>query len=202
MQPLLKARKIRLIFIGKSAEGAYYKKVKNMIDDINEFDSFAQVRERNDYRDLKIYKKGKRKDKIGKQDIRPYKSVNVLEDLSNMEVNYVLQGALCLIQYSSSEGFGIPLVEASKNNCPVICSNIDIFKEVGSFINVNLNDPKVLLEKIKYLLNQDMNSRKELIENQFKSIYRHNFKIYEENFISKLNEMKPKKKSLIGRILY
>ena len=94
----------------------------------------------------------------------------------------------------------INLVEASKNNCPVICSNINVFKEVGSFINVNLNEPKVLLEKIKYLLNQDMNSRKELIENQFKSIYRHNFKIYEENFISKLNEMKPKK-SLIGRIL-
>ena len=83
LQPLLKQRKIRLAFIGKSAEGTYYSKVKGMIDSINSFDSFVQIRERNDYRSLKIYKKGKRKDKISKLSLKPYNPVMVSETPPN-----------------------------------------------------------------------------------------------------------------------
>ena len=189
LQPLLKERKIRLALIGKPAEGGYYSKVKKMIDDINAFDSFVQVRERNDYRDLKIYKKGKRKDKISKLDLKPYKPIICLQNLNNWEVNYVLQGALCLVQYSSSEGFGIPLVEACKNTCPVICSDIEIFKEVGSFINIDRNDPRSLIQQILFLLNQDLGSRKEIILKQFKSVKKHSYSSYNEKFFKKCKEI-------------
>ena len=32
---------------------------------------------------------------------------------------------------SLDEGFGIPLIESMKSNVPVICSDIEIFKEIG-----------------------------------------------------------------------
>ena len=192
LQPLLKKRKIRLVFIGRSAEGAYFSKFKEMIDNINSYDGFVQIRERNDYRDLKLYKKGKRKDKISKLDLKPYNPIIFLENLNNMEVNYVLQGALCLVQYSSSEGFGIPLVEAAKNNCPVICSNIEIFKEVGSFLLVDSNNPENLIQKVLFLLNQDLCSRKELISKQFRSVQRHNYSEYNDKFIKRCKEIELK----------
>ena len=28
------------------------------------------------------------------------------------------------------EGFGLPLIESLNNNCPIVCSNIPIFKEI------------------------------------------------------------------------
>ena len=192
LQPLLKERKIRLAFIGRSGEESYFSKFRKLIDNINGFDSFVQIRERNDYRDLKLYKKGKRKDKISKLDLKPYNPIIFLENLNNMEVNYVLQGALCLVQYSSSEGFGIPLVEAAKNNCPVICSNIEIFKEVGSFLLVDSNNPENLIQKVLFLLNQDLCSRKELISKQFRSVQRHNYSEYNDKFIKRCKEIELK----------
>ena len=180
LRPLIKERKIRLVFIGKSAENDYYNNFLENIKNINEFDSFKQIRERNDYRNLKINKSGKNKDKISKKDLKPYKSIILLEDLDNLNIKYVLQGALCLVQYSSQEGFGIPLVEASKNLCPAISSKIDIFSEVGDFIQVDYNDPKSLLTEVNKLLGINLSERKELILKQFKSVRKHNYKTYND----------------------
>ncbi len=41
------------------------------------------------------------------------------------------RGALAMIMPSSYEGFGIPLIEAMACGCPVICSDIPPFREVG-----------------------------------------------------------------------
>ena len=92
-------------------------------------------------------------------------------------------------------------VEAVKNHCPVITSDIRIFSEVGSFIKVNYDDPSNLMNEISFLLNQDVESRKELVSKQFESIKRHNFQTYESNLIDNLNKVEYKK-SLIGRLLY
>ena len=40
------------------------------------------------------------------------------------------KNALCYISTSLYEGFGIPAIEAMSLNCPVICSNINVYKEV------------------------------------------------------------------------
>jgi glycosyltransferase involved in cell wall biosynthesis len=41
------------------------------------------------------------------------------------------QNAGVFVFPSLDEGFGIPVVEALKNKCPVICSDIEIFREIG-----------------------------------------------------------------------
>ena len=37
----------------------------------------------------------------------------------------------CYVQASVGEGFGLPIVEAAGYALPIICSDIDVFKEIG-----------------------------------------------------------------------
>jgi glycosyltransferase involved in cell wall biosynthesis len=39
--------------------------------------------------------------------------------------------AACFVFPSRREGFGLPIVEAQINGCPVVCSDIPVFREVG-----------------------------------------------------------------------
>ena len=120
-----------------------------------------------------------------KKNIEKYNSmygqlIFILEDVTKEHLNNLLQGALCLIHYSVYEGFGIPIVEASKNLCPVITSNNEIYNEVGKMITVNIRDPLLLGKEIEKLLNSNIKTRKDIIETQFNSIKKHNW-----NFIAK-----------------
>ncbi len=74
------------------------------------------------------------------------------------------RNATALIFFSSYEGFGIPILEAQSNSCPVICSNIDVFLEVAknSVIYVNKNSPHDL-EKSMLELSDNKKLRKRLI---------------------------------------
>jgi len=40
-------------------------------------------------------------------------------------------GSVCFIFPSRLEGFGIPILEAQLNGCPVVCSDIPVFREVA-----------------------------------------------------------------------
>lgn len=51
---------------------------------------------------------------------------------SEKVLSSLYRGALCFIYPSYYEGFGIPLLEAMTNNCPIICSNKSCFPEVAS----------------------------------------------------------------------
>ena len=58
---------------------------------------------------------------------------------------YYYNNAFCYIFPSIDEGFGIPLIEAMRAQLPVICSDIEIFKEIGDdsviyFKKQNYND--------------------------------------------------------------
>ena len=60
---------------------------------------------------------------------------------------------------SQYEGFGIPLVEAMFLGCPVLASDINVFKEIGEnginyFVN---NDRNNLAENLEYLLKNEKN---------------------------------------------
>ena len=44
---------------------------------------------------------------------------------------YYYNNAFCYVFPSVDEGFGIPLIEAMRAHIPVICSDIEIFKEIG-----------------------------------------------------------------------
>ena len=51
--------------------------------------------------------------------------------VSKKEANVLYKNASIYIFPSSDEGFGIPILEALSFSLPVICSEIDVFKEVG-----------------------------------------------------------------------
>jgi alpha-1,2-rhamnosyltransferase len=55
----------------------------------------------------------------------------MVNDATDAELNHCYQRANRLILASHDEGFGLPIIESMNNNLPVICSDIDIFREVG-----------------------------------------------------------------------
>jgi len=57
--------------------------------------------------------------------------VNFRGHVSEEELFHCYHNALCFGFPSLEEGFGIPLLEAATANCPVVCSDIDIFREVA-----------------------------------------------------------------------
>ena len=44
---------------------------------------------------------------------------------------YYFNNAFTYVFPSIDEGFGIPLIEAMRAQVPVICSDIEVFKEIG-----------------------------------------------------------------------
>ncbi|MEI7539451.1 MAG: glycosyltransferase family 1 protein [Candidatus Saccharibacteria bacterium] len=51
--------------------------------------------------------------------------------VSDGEYIQLLQNAFCLATGSKEEGFGLPIIEAQELGTPVICSDMEIFKEVA-----------------------------------------------------------------------
>ncbi len=52
-------------------------------------------------------------------------------DAEERELLWLYQNAACFIFPSKAEGFGIPILEAWKNNCPIAMSRIECFQEIG-----------------------------------------------------------------------
>jgi glycosyltransferase involved in cell wall biosynthesis len=59
-------------------------------------------------------------------------SVLMLSDINDRELCWLYQNCQLFVMASSLEGFCIPLVEALYFSCRVVCSDIPIFKEIGS----------------------------------------------------------------------
>jgi glycosyltransferase involved in cell wall biosynthesis len=54
-----------------------------------------------------------------------------LNGVSDAEYSSILGGAQALVTASRDEGFGIPLIEAMARGVPVVCSDLEIFREVA-----------------------------------------------------------------------
>ena len=52
--------------------------------------------------------------------------------VSDAEYAQELSNAFALVSASKDEGFGIPLVEAMRQGCPIVVSDIEIFREVAA----------------------------------------------------------------------
>ncbi|MDO5544265.1 MAG: glycosyltransferase family 1 protein [Eubacteriales bacterium] len=53
------------------------------------------------------------------------------ETVSDGELAWLYQNAVCFLYPSKYEGFGFPILEAFDNRCPVLCSNASCLPEVG-----------------------------------------------------------------------
>jgi glycosyltransferase involved in cell wall biosynthesis len=79
------------------------------------------------------------------------KNIIHLHGISESKLNYIYQHALVFIFSSLCEGFGIPVVEAFANACPVILSDIPCFREVAqdAAMYFNPSSKEELGERIK-----------------------------------------------------
>ncbi|WP_417539518.1 glycosyltransferase family 4 protein [Marinobacter sp.] len=74
-----------------------------------------------------------------------------LANLNDSSLLYLLRHASALIYFSSDEGFGLPVLEAAMEGCPVIASDIPVLREVGGSwpCYVPLDDPPALLQVLQ-----------------------------------------------------
>lgn len=95
-------------------------------------------------------------------------TVKFIHDTGDGDLLYLYKHAKALINPSLSEGFGLPLVEAAYFGCPVIASDIPVFKELlgdeyTSFNPYDVHDIAQSLKKNTFLkakLKQEFSFRK------------------------------------------
>lgn len=70
--------------------------------------------------------------------------------VSDDELNVLYNGAQCMVYPSSYEGFGIPVVEAMRAGCPVVCTDCKAVLEVGkdALTVVPVADPGLMANAI------------------------------------------------------
>jgi len=73
-----------------------------------------------------------------------------INGLSMEDLVFFYKNARALIHPSISEGFGLPLIEASYFACPIIASNTPVFKELlgTNYLSFDPNDVEDIAEKI------------------------------------------------------
>lgn len=73
------------------------------------------------------------------------------EDLTDTELAYCYKNAKALVYPSIIEGFGLPLIEALHYGCPVMASDISVFREIGGArcSYFSLDSPRRLVKLIK-----------------------------------------------------
>jgi glycosyltransferase involved in cell wall biosynthesis len=76
-------------------------------------------------------------------------------NVSDGELNYLYKNAVAFVYPSLHEGFGLPILEAFKAECPVILSDTDCFKEIGkeSVNYFSSYDQESLIHSMDTLLN-------------------------------------------------
>ena len=70
----------------------------------------------------------------------------------------LLKNALCVVNPSKYEGFSLPNLEAMAIGCPLICSDIPVFREIckDSVIYFDLKDSSTLTDCINKILNDEV----------------------------------------------
>jgi glycosyltransferase involved in cell wall biosynthesis len=58
-------------------------------------------------------------------------NIRWLSEVDDVTLPFLYRGARALLFPSLDEGYGIPLVEAFASGCPVLCSDIPVFREVA-----------------------------------------------------------------------
>lgn len=89
----------------------------------------------------------------------------IQKNVSDAELAYLYNNAVCFVYPSLYEGFGLPILEAFDNGCPVICAKDSSLPEVGgsAVLYFDSYDSEGLYKQIKSLL-ISATLRKEIID--------------------------------------
>ena len=96
--------------------------------------------------------------------------VNMYVDEDNLNTLY--HNAFCFVFPSEFEGFGLPILEAYKNDCPALLNNIPVFHEVGgdSSLYFDIKDGVSLNDKLEMIYDFDYDDTKSLLKDQRKRL--------------------------------
>lgn len=80
-----------------------------------------------------------------------------LLQVDDAELNYLYKNALVFIYPSLHEGFGLPILEAFRAECPVLLSNTDCFREVAADAAhyFEMHEVDDLISKMESLIDSD-----------------------------------------------
>ncbi|WP_231638310.1 glycosyltransferase family 4 protein [Piscinibacter sakaiensis] len=78
--------------------------------------------------------------------------------VTDEELKRLYRAAYCLIYPSSFEGFGIPVLEAMAQGCPVVCLRIPSIEEIAGDVVLFCSDPTThsLVVQLRRLLDPDL----------------------------------------------
>jgi len=86
--------------------------------------------------------------------LKQQKRIFFYHNPSKKDLLFFYKNALALVHPSLSEGFGLPILEATYFNLPIIASDIDVFNEIlnEKFVKFKADNIDDIKEKIKYFL--------------------------------------------------
>ena len=107
---------------------------------------------------------------------RHYKNIKFLPYIEQKDLVGLYINAKAFIFPSIYEGFGIPLLEAMKCNCPILCSNSSCLPEVArdAALYFNPQNPNDILDKVKKI--EALNVKKNLLKKAFLQLQRYSWK--------------------------
>lgn len=123
-----------------------------------------------EHKDFKLICTGTKFTKFEKDMFRQYGLEDRVENhyLNEDGLNNLYHHAFCFVFPSEFEGFGLPILEAYKNDCPALLNNIPVFHEVagdcGQYFDIT--DGKSLNENLERLFEMKEDDRKSLILKQ------------------------------------
>ena len=160
---------------------------------INLIKAYQKLKTKN----IKLYIVGGLNDKIfGKDSRRIIESVKGNENIKFLgrvtddELIELYSNALCFVYPSVYEGFGIPPLEAQACGCPVIISDIPVFKEIygDSAVYFNPLDPKDIADKVNQVLN-DKKLREQLLIKSLENSKKYTWEKSAEKFFKIINKV-------------
>ncbi len=108
----------------------------------------------------------------------------IVKNPSVEDLIFYYKNAKALVHPSFSEGFGLPIVEAAYFNCPVIASNIPVFKELlgVSYLSFDPRSQKDIAAKLSSFMKHKPTFRYKEITGKFsfKKMADETLKIYKE----------------------
>ncbi|MCL5432839.1 MAG: glycosyltransferase family 4 protein [Patescibacteria group bacterium] len=98
-------------------------------------------------------------------------NVRFLEFVSDSELTLLYKNALCFVLPSLYEGFGLPVLEAMANGCPVLASNVSSLPEAGgdAALYFDPKTPEDMASKIKRVI-EDKKLRSEMVKKGYEQV--------------------------------
>lgn len=134
------------LFVGSREGYKNFKLLKNSLNLSNEFSDFKIV----------CFGGGK----FTNSELNNLKSNFINIQGEDRELKYLYENAFALIAPSKEEGFGITILEAMELGCPVLCSDIKVFREVAGLVPMYFSpsSEEELIDTMKRLIS-DTNKR-------------------------------------------